>query len=385
MKPWIRVIFGCFGLTLISSNLFADFSVGNLVIDTVGNGTSTLSSAATQTNLFQYTTSGTLVNQIALPTSSTLGGNQSFTNSGTATSEGALSLSANGQYLTLTGYSASLGTASIASSTSANDPRVVAVVDASGNINTTTTINNAFSGNNIRSAVTTNGQTFDAAGANSGVQQVSLGATTSTMVSASSAVTNLRVLEYNNGSLYASSASGSNIGINLVNTTTGAISLITSGGPVNGSNVSTFSPYAYVFLGNNLYVADSTNGIDKFVENGTTGFYNYVASTALPNSLTGLTGLTGSLVNGEAILYGTDPTTLLSFTDTDTTDQTNGIGTILVSTLATAGTDYAFRGIAFAPAPAVSVPEPASIAMTAFGVVCLIGVARRRRSIGARQ
>src|SRR5207302_328024 len=71
------------------------------------------------------------VQSIPLPTVDS-GSNHVLTSSGTATSEGLLAVSANGHYLTVTGYDATPGTAGVASTASATTPRVVALIDSNG-------------------------------------------------------------------------------------------------------------------------------------------------------------------------------------------------------------------------------------------------------------
>ena len=78
----------------------AAFTLGDLVVVRVGDGSAALSSAATATFLDEYTPGGVLVQTIPLPTALS-GLNQPLTLSGSATSEGFLALSQNGLYLTM--------------------------------------------------------------------------------------------------------------------------------------------------------------------------------------------------------------------------------------------------------------------------------------------
>jgi hypothetical protein len=102
--------------------------------------------------LDEYTPSGTLVQSMALPTSVS-GSNKQLIASGTASSEGLLTLSSDGRYLFLTGYAANIGgTASLSGTTGIAIPRTVGRVDASGNIDTSTALTDFATGNNPRSA-----------------------------------------------------------------------------------------------------------------------------------------------------------------------------------------------------------------------------------------
>src|SRR5947207_15983523 len=75
--------------TLEERDVPAAFRPGDLVIYRVGTGAAALTSASTPVFLDEYTTSGSLVQSIALPTSSGSGSTPNpLTSSGTATSEG---------------------------------------------------------------------------------------------------------------------------------------------------------------------------------------------------------------------------------------------------------------------------------------------------------
>ncbi len=104
---------------------------GDIVVYRVGDGSAALTSSAAPVFLDEYTPGGTLVQSIPLPTAAN-GTNNPLVASGTATSEGLLTLSGDGRYLVAPGYDTAVGTAKISSSTSAAIPRTVAVVDATG-------------------------------------------------------------------------------------------------------------------------------------------------------------------------------------------------------------------------------------------------------------
>ena len=79
------------------------FGAGNLVVYRVGDGAA-LSGSAAAVFLDEYTTGGALVQSIAMPTTVQNTGNRALTASGTATSEGELTRSLDGQYLVAAGY-----------------------------------------------------------------------------------------------------------------------------------------------------------------------------------------------------------------------------------------------------------------------------------------
>src|SRR5262245_52851483 len=90
-------------LALVPTADASNFTPGNVVVVRVGDGSATLSNASTAVFLDEYSPSGTLVQTIVMPTA-VAGSNNPLTNSGTATSEGYLNLSINGQYLIQAGY-----------------------------------------------------------------------------------------------------------------------------------------------------------------------------------------------------------------------------------------------------------------------------------------
>src|SRR5689334_10758602 len=100
---------------VVQPGLASSFASGDIVVYRVGDGSAALGSAATAVFLDEYTPAGVLVQSIALPTAVS-GLNKRLVASGTATSEGLLTRSADGQYLILAGYDAALGTASITTS-----------------------------------------------------------------------------------------------------------------------------------------------------------------------------------------------------------------------------------------------------------------------------
>src|SRR5438045_132355 len=121
-------------LTLFASALAglgvpgASFTAGNLAVVRVGDGSASLSTAGTAVFIDEYTTSGSLVQSIAIPSA----GTAALVMSGSSTSEGALMRSPNGGFLCFAGYNATLGLPAIPNTSCTNVPRVVATLDFSG-------------------------------------------------------------------------------------------------------------------------------------------------------------------------------------------------------------------------------------------------------------
>ncbi|MBL8736643.1 MAG: hypothetical protein JNL12_09475, partial [Planctomycetes bacterium] len=283
---------------------------GNILVSRIGDGTTTLSSAAAPRFLDEYTQTGVFVQTIALPTVAA-GPQLALTNSGSATSEGYLSQSADGNYFILVGYDAAPGTAAVSGTTAATNARVIGRVDLVGNVDTSTGLTDAYSGNTFRSACSTDGANFwtggtGPSGGNGARYVAGLGATTSTQLSTT--VTNLRVVNIFNGQLYTSSQSGAFLGVSSVGTglPTTSGQTITALATAAGNN-----NYDYFFAdASTLYMADERTsgpgGIQKWTESG--GVWT-LAYTLQPNATTGCRGLSGFTQAGVTTLFATTTAT----------------------------------------------------------------------------
>ena len=350
-------------LSLLLSCLFensvfaASFTSGNLVVVRVGGGSAALSSVATPVYLDEYTPSGSLVQSIEMP-KAVSGSNKRFMLSGSATSEGALSLSTNSKYLVFGGYDADSATAGVASTASATVNRVVARVDSSGSVDITTALTDFSTGNNIRSVTSADGSSFWVSGGATGIAYAALGATTSTQLN--STLTNVRVLEIFGGQLYFTTGSGSTYRLGTVGsglpTTSGQTLTNLTGIPTSGS------PYAYVMFDevdsvsgqDVLYVADDAKGILKY--SLVSGSWTQTGSI----TATGVRGLTGVRNNGKVTLYASTITSIFSVVDST---GYNGTLSGSLTTRATVAANEAFRGIAFAPtADTTSTPTANALA-----------------------
>lgn len=355
---------------------FASFIPGNLVVSQYGAGGSTaLSSAAAPISLVEFATSGgSSVSTTALPSS---GGGTLFTGSGSATSEGFLTLSTNGQYLTIGGYNAAAATTTVTTAAGVN--RVVARIDWNQTADLSTVLtDSSYAGNSIRSVASTNGTDLWVTGnassaANAGVRYTTLGSSSATQLSSSP--TNVRVVNIFSGQIYTSAASGTiqapaPVGSGLPTTSGQTITAMpgmpTASGP---------SAYDYFFASSNiLYIADdrstgSGGGLQKWTLSAGTWSLSYTLNSGLTAGLRGLTGVVDAF--GNVTLYATTADTISAANGNKLVSVTDlGAGSAF-STLATAPGNTAFRGVDFAP-----VPTPGSFAL--LGLAGALAGRRRR-------
>jgi methionine-rich copper-binding protein CopC len=333
----------------------AAFTSGDIVVYRVGTGASALSSSGTAVFLDEYTPDGTLVQSIALPTADA-GNTHALVASGTATSDGLLTLSADGHYLIATGYDATPGTSGV---TGGSEARVVGRIGADGAIDTSTALTN-LGANNIRSAASTDGTSFYIGSGATGIDYATLGATSATQLTT---LTNVRQVEIFGGQLYYDTSASASPGVGVGTVGTG---LPTTSGqtpailPGTSSATSPFSFYLADLSSavpgvDTLYVADDGLGLRK---------YSLVSGTWTPNGTVGANaddyrGLTASVSGNTVTLFatldnGSGADTLVRVVDSS---GYNGSFSGTATTVATAATNTAFRGVAFAPVPAVVTPS----------------------------
>ena len=370
------------------------FVPGNLVVSQIGDGSGILTSAAQSVFLDQFTATGVAVNSLALPTADSPTGTatHALTDSGTASSDGMLTLSTDGQYLTYQGYDATPGVLSVAGTASAATARVVAVVSSAGVIDTTTALN-SYTGNNIRSSALS-GTTLYLGGSDSGtapygVRSATIGGTASTgLESNQSSITSVNLF---GGSVYASTSTKTTDGGGASGGTLKGVFVVNGASPAKLSLVASDAagnPADFFFAdANTLYLADSSTtasggGLQKYTKSGGTFSLAYTLTSGLTAGLRGLTGIT---VGGVTTLYAIDAS-----------EGTGGVGgnklvavtdagaTSAFVTLATAGTNEVFRGVDFAPVAAIaSAPEPSGMVALAIGAGVLGLMVARRRKVAA--
>lgn len=342
----------------------AHFTGGNLVVYRVGTSGGSLTNAAAPVFLDEFTAAGSRTQSIAVPTAAA-DGNQPLTAAGLSRSEGQLSRSADGHFVTFTGYAAAPGTTGANGlSLTTTDPvtvkRVVGFADANGAVDTSNVL--ATGPKIVRTAVSTDGNRIYAAGGDRGVLTKTFGSATSSVV-AGDAAANLTDLTVQGGQLYASGILSNRLAKVGTGVPTSAATL--SDVPGLPANLLTFG-YAFADLtaadwagtgDDTLYVANASSRggtVDKYIFSGDTW------AKAGSVDVEGAFGLVADVNNGVASLAVTTPTALLSITDHHAAESGFAAEAPVVLAAAEEGTE--FRGVALAPTaasgPSVYVRQP---------------------------
>ena len=341
-------------LTIVVRTAFSQtaFTSGSLAVLRVGDGTSTLGTAALPVFIDEYSTSGKLIRSISLPTTLseknkrlTLDGNTPSISS----FEGLLSLSQDGKRLSLAGYDAALGTDAVATSESDAHNRVIGVIDGAGNVNTSTALN-IYSKVYV-SAATTDGNNVWITGGNANIYTTTIGSTDATSIISRSA----RAIRIFKNQLYASQSTG--VAGPLVTIGTGlpltakqtAIAL--PGITINGTSPTGreffFADIDSTVPGDDvLYIANTgiTDGITKYsLVNG-----SWVSNGTIKGQYTGLTAtVSGSEVTVYGIKYGATSSEL--FKVVDSTGHNGSISALTRSVIAKTTANTVFRGLSLSP------------------------------------
>jgi hypothetical protein len=359
------------------------FTAGDLVVYQVTEASGGPSSAAGTVALVDYGTNGTPSGfSVPMPIANA-GSTHELVESGTATNDGDLTLSADGQYLYATGYENVPGTTKITSA--ASTPRTVAIVSNTGTVDTSTAFTDSTTeAQNFRSATGPTGGTADFYnGGGAGVGYTPDGATTNNFIDPADTTHQVGIF---NGNLFESNTTNIfQLGTGLPTGTVTPTKVITT--PPAGFDANGF---AFVTLGtatspNTLYVADSANNVvEKYAYNGTTATLEGSVTVVDP------TGLVVSVNGSTADVYVTNGTGSNTYATelSELTDSSGAGGTLpsatTVNLLATAGANSTFHGLAWAPSgPAAQTPEsPIVVALPVLGLALFGGafVVYRRRN-----
>jgi len=329
---------------LVSQNSYAGnssgtaFTAGNLAVLRIGDGSETLASSGNSVFIDQFTTNGTLAGSVAIPDNAT----NALIASGSASSEGALTRSADGRLLIIGGYHIAFtnSASSLANSSATNVPRALGAVDALGNFALVGVTTNQYGANNMRSGTSDGRGNYWGAGATSGTFYFGSGPTNTIQTNVANSV----VIQAIGGNLYFSTQKATPglwkiPGTPTAPATNAAVFLSA------GSKAGTYG-FALNAAATTAYLADDTlkgtGGIQRWDFNGSAWVMTY-AFTSLTN--VGARGVAVDFSRAQPVIYATtaenSANRLVSLTDTGAAST--------MTTLATAGVNQIFRGVTFAP------------------------------------
>lgn len=361
IKKTKTLAFICLLCLFILCNLksSAQFTAGNVVVLQAGDGSATLANTGNQIVLKEFTPLGAPAFSVAI--SSTL---NPLIISGSATSEGALTLSSNGKYLVFGGYATNWPYgSSVSAATSSSLNRGVGIVNALGNYTRVATNASFYSTSNIRAAASDGLDNYWSAGGTSGTGYFG---TASPSVLVQNANTNTRFVSPFSGDLYFSTGSGTQgvyrVGSGLPTTSGQTNSLI-----INTSTSGSGSASCFAFYFNPsmtiCYIADDRSfanggGVQKWTYSGGTWSLAYVLNVG------GTAGARGVVAD----FSGADPM-VFATTDEGSANRLVAINDLgsssTATTLASSTQNTLFRGLAFAPT--CLAPEITSVSS---GTVC---------------
>ncbi|MGO8697314.1 MAG: CotH kinase family protein [Limisphaerales bacterium] len=336
---------------LVSQNNFAGnpsaapFTAGNLVVLRVGDGTESLGGSGNSVFIDQFTTNGAPAGSIAIPDNAP----NALLVSGAASSEGAMTRSGDGRLLVIAGYNIALTNAallgsSLASASAASAPRALGVLDAHGNFAIAAVTTNQYGGDNMRSGTTDGSGNYWGAGATSGTFYFGSGPPNTIQTN----IVNSIVIQDLGGNLYFSTQKDRpglwQIPATPTVSATNTVMFLSAGSKAN--------PYAFALNSNasTAYLADDTlkgaGGIQRWDFSGGAWAMTY-AFTSLTN--VGARGVAVDFSRANPVIYATTAESianrLVVITDTGADSS--------ATTLATAGVNQIFRGVALAPNAAV--------------------------------
>ncbi len=190
----------------------AQWAAGNLIVLQAGDSVTALTSAAAPVLLQEYyanTPAQTKpVNSLLLPTT----GSARLTISGSAGTEGQITLSADSNHLGVAGYDAAPGTPAVNGTTGSTVNRVADTVNAQGTAGRSIT-STAFSTTNFRVVAKGAGAKYWGGGGSAGVYFLG---TSGPAGGLGTTATNVRFLQAVNGNLYYTSGAATSLGLNKI-------------------------------------------------------------------------------------------------------------------------------------------------------------------------
>jgi hypothetical protein len=331
------------------------FGAGDLAVLQVGSTTEVQTNTGNSVVIDNFSTNGSMIFAYQVPNS----GSDALIISGSASSEGNLSLSADGTSLALAGYNVDVGgSVALASASSTTAPRAFGRMGIGGGFTLEGVITDQFSSNNVRTAVSDGTNNFWVGGGVSGTYYAGFDEPSNTVQSVDA---NTRVLAIQNGNLYFCVGSGSGtLGIySFAGTpvTNATPALVLATGSSSSPDNFAFSP-----SGTTLYIADDNSfskggGVQRWDLTGTTWALTYDLKPE--TGKTGARSIAVDFSGPNPIIYGvtTESTANLLFSIIDT--GSTSVATLLST--APAGANY--RSIQLAPHITFPVVTPPSLAI----------------------
>ena len=391
MKKLRLILTLCLSVSYLVIWAQAPFGQGNLLVLKAGNGATMANTLSVPVNVVEYNKAGQVVQTINVPQTGNL--RLVLANNNPATIEGFLNLSDDGNYVTFAGYDTEAGISNL-QNTSGNPStgikRAIGRYDATGAFSVIK--GSSFPGgtnSGLRSVVQADKDRAWAAGTANFLRFVDLTSTdtdgsSSTWSTSSYVITNINKTAIFNNQVYFSSASSTAKGLYVVNTASNRFPVSASGSssatpalvplPQLGS-----APNGFVFFDTNedaiadlLYIADENEaiGLQKYSYDGTLWTAKGTVQVPAEISEKRLRDLTGIYEDGKYVIYGNTGSTILSFKDEAAPSLDISVTTQI---LASAGTNYIFRGISFTPGTKKSYPKPESYALRIKNNTDLIG------------
>jgi hypothetical protein len=387
------------------------FTAGDLLVYRAGDGTNALTVDGNAVYIDEFAPTGsqaTPKQSIIMPTMA-IGSNQALITCSQQSAEGQLSLSADGQYLLLTGYDTAVGgNVDVHTSTAASIPRTIGRIKFDGTIDTSMALTDLADGGSVRGVASPDGSQVYAAGSTGGIRYVpgyTGGLQTSIQIDSGSNNTNgatgpltLNNLVIAGGQLYVTdSANGNTVKVATVGTgvptTTGQVDIILPGLPTGATTTAdpnTNAPgfplgvyFTHLQTGpvvgaDTMYVVDDGANffggtISKWsFANGTWTKTDTILSngTGINDPVPSFDHLNGSVSNGTVNLFATygnggngitGPGGLYGMVDTGGFNMPIPSHTITTLASAPVGSNETFRGVSVVPQQAQQVVGVAGI------------------------
>ncbi len=346
---------------ILSSQYLPD----NLVVLRVGDGTTYNTGTTRAVSLLELTKAGATVSTTNLDVNTPSARISLVDNAAT---EGLLKLSVDKNYLSLAGYDA---TAATDGTTAFAGSKVVVRVGENRIPDYTTKVKAGDFASNFRCALSQDGSTFYITSASGGVKSVPYANSSSTAATNIAFLSGMGTANYTNA--YSLAISGGQLYTGFFNTTNYGLSSIGTGNPTSSSTPTSLlgitknvKTQDFIFFDMNpniigddvLYVTENTDLKKYSLVSGT---WTLNSTTALGNVAFGITGYINA--SKKVQLFFTTGT-VAENNKLQTLTDANTYNLVLdgnISDVASAGTGYAFRGVAFTPKSNISTTLPVTL------------------------